>query len=102
MNEFHLLIDDIREFDVDKIAKNAREGKLALLDHDVTHLYMDHDLGDVDEPTGYDVLTWAIMEGHCPDNVMFVTSNPVGRGNMAAALENAGYVKQGHWYRKGS
>ena len=100
MNEFHLLIDDFREFDVDNIAKNAREGKQALLSFPVTHLYMDHDLGDIDEPTGYDVLFWAIARGCCPTNVMLVTSNPVGRDNMAAALIDAGYEKKGNWYRK--
>jgi len=98
MDEFHLLIDDFREFDVDHIAKNAREGQKALLAFPVTHLYMDNDLGDVDEPTGYDVLTWALMRGIHPTNVMLVTSNPVGRDKMAAALENAGYSKKGNWY----
>ena len=101
MNEFHLLIDDFREFDVDHIAKNARDGQQALLSFPVTHLYMDHDLGDVDEPTGYDVLVWALERGTCPPNVQMVTANPVGRDNMVAALENAGYTKDGVWYRQG-
>ena len=101
MNEFHLLIDDFREFDVDHIAKNARDGKKALLAFPVTHLYMDHDLGDVDEPTGYDVLVWALERNAVPANVMMVTSNPVGRDNMAAALESAGYEKKGNWYVQG-
>jgi len=30
-----------------------------------------------------------------------VTSNPVGRDNMARALENIGYTKQGNWYVQG-
>jgi hypothetical protein len=101
MNEFHLLIDDFREFDVDHIAKNARDGQKALLSFPVTHLYMDHDLGDVDEATGYDVLVWAIGRGVVPANVMMVTSNPVGRDNMVAALENIGYTKKGNWYVQG-
>jgi len=101
MNEFHLLIDDFREFDVDHIAKNARDGQQALLSFPVTHLYMDHDLGDVDQPTGYDVLVWALERGVCSPNVQMVTSNPVGRDNMVAALENAGYIKDGVWYRQG-
>ena len=101
MNEFHLLIDDFREFDVDHIAKNAREGQNALLSFPVTHLYMDHDLGDVDEPTGYDVLVWAIGRGVVPANVMMVTSNPVGRDNMVAALKNIGYSQKGGWYVQG-
>jgi len=98
MNEFHLLIDDLREMKMDHIARNARDGQKALLAFPVTHLYMDHDLGDVDEPTGYDVLVWALMRDACPDNVRMVTSNPVGRDRMIAALENAGYEKCGPWH----
>lgn len=101
MNEFHLLIDDFREFDVDHIAKNAREGQQALLSFPVTHLYLDHDLGDVDEPTGHDVLEWGLLRGCIPAHVMLVTANPVGRDNMARALENAGYEKKGNWYVQG-
>jgi len=101
MNEFHLLIDDFREFDVDHIAKNARDGQKALLTFPVTHLYMDHDLGDADEPTGYDVICWAIERGCVPAHVQMVTSNPVGRDNMARALENIGYTKKGNWYVQG-
>lgn len=101
MTEFHLLIDDFREFYVDHIAKNARDGQKALLAFPVTHLYMDHDLGDENEPTGYDVICWAIERGCVPANVTMVTSNPVGRDNMVAALENIGYTRKGNWYVKG-
>jgi len=101
MTEFHLLIDDFREFYVDHIAKNAADGQKALLSFPVTHLYMDHDLGDENEPTGYDVICWAIERGVVPANVTMVTSNPVGRDNMARALENIGYTKQGNWYVQG-
>lgn len=99
MREFHLLIDDERYFKVDLIARNARAAKAALI-MDVTHLYLDHDLGDVDEPTGYDVLVWAIEADYLPPNVMLVTANPVGRSRMEAALENAGYRKAGNWYKR--
>ena len=101
MNEFHLLIDDFREFDVDHIAKTAREGLAALAEYPVTHLYLDHDLGDVGEPTGYDVLNMALHRGILPANVMLVTANPVGRENMERALENAGYEKKGNWFKQG-
>jgi len=103
-NEFHLLIDDFRDYDMDHIARTADDGRKALLSYPVTHLYMDHDLGeygDTAAETGYDVITWALEHGTCPPNVQFVTANPVGRDNMAAALENAGYTKDGVWYRQG-
>lgn len=98
---FHLLIDDFRTLDMDHIAKNAEEGRKALLAFPVTHLYMDHDLGDVGESTGYDVLVWALERGCCPAHVQMVTANPVGRDKMGAALENAGYTKTGVWYKQG-
>jgi len=100
-SEFHLLIDDFREFDVDHIAKTPREGQQALLSFPVTHLYLDHDLGDVDIPTGYEVLVWALERGCVPAHVQLVTANPVGRDKMAAALENAGYERKGLWYIQG-
>ncbi len=104
-DEFHLLIDDFREYDMDHTAKNAEEGRKALLAFPVTHLYMDHDLGGVtcdwSAETGYDILVWALERGVCPPNVQMVTSNPVGRDNMVAALENAGYTKHGEWYKQG-
>jgi hypothetical protein len=100
MDEFHLLIDDMRTATVDHTARDARAGKKALLSFPVTHLYLDHDLGDVGEPTGYDVLVWALERGCAPPNVFFVTQNPVGRDRMISALENAGYTKKNHWYIK--
>jgi len=98
MTEFHLLIDDLRELKMDHVARTAEAGRQALLSFPVTHLYMDHDLGT--DETGYDVLTWALERGCCPDSVYFVTSNPVGRDNMARALEAHGYEKTGPWYCK--
>lgn len=101
MNEFHLLIDDFRTFDVDHIARTPQEGQQALLSFPVTHLYLDHDLGDPDIATGYDVLNWALERGCVPAHVQLVTSNPVGRDNMARALEANGYEKKGVWYIQG-
>jgi hypothetical protein len=101
MNEFHLLIDDFREFDVDHIAKTAQDGRQALLSFPVTHLYMDHDLGHWSDTDGYAVIKWALERGVCPAHVMLVTSNPVGRDNMAAALTHTGYEKKGNWYKQG-
>jgi hypothetical protein len=101
VNEFHLLIDDFREFDVDHIAKTAQDGRQALLSFPVTHLYMDHDLGEYSDTDGYKVVTWALERGVCPAHVQLVTSNPVGRDNMARALENYGYQRKGVWYIQG-
>lgn len=98
MNEFHLLIDDLRQMEMEHTARTASDGRKALLSFPVTHLWMDHDLGET-EDNGYKVLTWALERGCCPPNVTMVTSNPVGRRNMEQALEAHGYVRDGYWYR---
>ena len=99
MNECHLLIDDFRTFDVDHIARNGRDGMQALLDFPVTHLYMDHDLGE-DSPNGYEVITLALLHNVVPNKVLIVSDNPVGRDNIAGALKANGYIKKGNWYEK--
>ncbi len=88
-----LLIDDVRDAGADVIARNAAAGKKMLAQQCWSHLLMDHDLGDVED--GYDVLTWGLAHGFVPDHVQLVTSNPVGRERMAAALIAAGYVARG-------
>ena len=100
MNEFHLLIDDFRYYEMDNIARTAQEGRKALLAFPVTHLYMDHDLGPYSDANGYQVLTWALERGIAPPHVQLVTSNPVGAENMQRALEAHGYEKKGAWYKR--
>ena len=101
MNEFHLLIDDFRFFEMDHIARTGQDGRKALLAFPVTHLYMDHDLGPYSDTNGYQVLTWALERGIAPAHVQLVTSNPVGAENMRRALEAHGYEKKGVWFVQG-
>jgi CheY-like chemotaxis protein len=102
MTELHLLIDDLRELQTDLVVRTSADGKQALIDHPVTHLYMDHDLGEMDGEfrNGYEVLAWALENGRCPPNVLLVTWNSVGRKNMEQALEASGYRRNGNWYTK--
>lgn len=101
MAEFHLLIDDLRELNVDLTARNGEDGLAALREHGdrVTHLYMDHDLGE-DTMDGYSVLSTALDEGIHPQTVILVTMNSVGRENMARALEAHGYRRLGQRFTK--
>lgn len=96
MNELHLLIDDFRNVGEDVVCRTPHEGKAFLAENAVTHLYIDHDLGpdpDGNEyENGYKVVVWALENGHCPTNVQIVSSNPVGRRNIEAALVEHGYV----------
>lgn len=86
-----LLIDDLRNTPSDFIARTPDAGKEALrrLSPLLTHVIFDHDLGEGE--SGYDVMTWALDNDFMPDNVQLVTSNPVGRDNMIAALLANGY-----------
>lgn len=86
-----LLIDDIRDLNTDVIARTPEAGMKLLALGGWDCLCLDHDLAT--EKTGYDVLVWAIECGFLPKMVQLVTSNPVGRQNMTAALENAGFRK---------
>jgi len=87
-----LLIDDIRTFGVDMIARNAEAGRIALCNITWDGVIMDHDLGC--KETGYDVLKWALEHRCLPERVQLCTMNPVGRVGMANLLRSAGYSGQ--------
>jgi hypothetical protein len=93
-----LLIDDMRNFDVDAIARTPDAARTMLKDIAWETVYFDHDLGP-DVESGYDILTWALendlLQGA---RVMLVTSNPSGRLRMEAALENHGYRRSGQYF----
>jgi len=87
-----LLIDDIRDFNVDVIARNGKSGKAMLLSQEWDTVYFDHDLGD--RINGYELLTFALESGLLnKSRVEIVTGNPVGRKNMEAALKDSGFVE---------
>jgi hypothetical protein len=95
-----LLIDDIRDLNTDAIARTAGAGKALLKAYPWECLCLDHDLGETSE-TGYQVLLWAINENALPEKVQLVTSNPVGRANMAQTLLANGYrSKDGFNFQK--
>jgi hypothetical protein len=73
----------------------AQPGKFV---NTVTHLSLDHDLGN-NIPTGYAVLVWLEQKVH--DDPLFPvpeitihSANPVGRSNMIRALESIKRIKQ--------
>ena len=100
--EIHLLIDDMRSVGEDVVARTPHEGKEILQNLEVTHLYIDHDLGpDLDGneyENGYKVICWAIENGCLPPNIQIVSSNPVGRKNIEAALNQEGYFRRGGYW----
>lgn len=85
-----LLIDDVRDLNTEAIARTPEAGRKLLALGGWKCLCLDHDLAAAE--SGYDILVWALELGLVPAMVQLVTSNPVGRSNMRAALETAGYV----------
>lgn len=58
----------------------------------VTHLSLDHDLGDdAHGGTGYDVLVWieeaVVLRGYVPPVISIHTANPAARKRMEAAMK---------------
>lgn len=106
MKELHLLIDDCRNLDdMDLIARTYSVGISCLIMLSVTHLYLDHDLGE--EKTGYDILKFMAdysilgFKHKMPGFIQLVTSNPVGKENMKNLLISEGYSsKDGHNFYK--
>ena len=88
-----VLIDDIRNMDVDIICRNSRAGLRVLkeLNGDFEILYIDHDLGDHDQMNGYQIIETAIYFDWLPKTVQIVSMNPVGRENISRALLNSGF-----------
>ena len=84
-----LLIDDMRNLDVDVIARTPEAGRKMLALGGWEGLLLDHDLGQCE--SGASILDWAIANGFAPSKVTRVTSNPVGAANMARALRASGY-----------
>lgn len=59
----------------------------------VTHLSLDHDLGDDQRGTGYDVLLWieqevALRQFIPPANIAVHSANPAARMRMLAAIDS--------------
>jgi len=86
-----LLIDDLRDIKCELIARTYQSG-LDLLKSNYTEIHtlvLDHDLGE--ERTGYHLIKEAIQLNIVPQNVIIVSSNPVGVANISNALQSFGY-----------
>lgn len=58
----------------------------------VTHISLDHDLGDDQRGTGYDVLVWieqeVVVRQFVPPEIVIHTANPAARQRMQAAVDS--------------
>ena len=87
-----LYVDDIRIAPEGWVqAWNVKQALKFLSAEEVTHLSLDHDLGDADDNTGYDIMKWielrVYMENFPLPEITFHTANPTGHANMQAALD---------------
>lgn len=87
-----LYVDDVRIApDGWAQAWNAKQAIKYLAHGNVTHLSLDHDLGDPNKDTGYDIMNWieqaVAFEVITLPEITFHTANPTGRKNMQAALD---------------
>jgi len=98
-----LFIDDIRDpYDDDFVVVRSYDDAIHYMRQQGCPLFIsfDHDLGDADERTGYDIAKW-IVERDLNDRGKFIpdefdfhvhSANPVGVGNIIGLL--TGYLKQ--------
>ena len=89
-----IFLDDKRQEPEDWVRCYWPNEVIALLEKhgpEVTHLSLDHDLGDDDRGTGYTVMLWLeeqVLLGKLKyiPIITFHTDNPVGREKMASSL----------------
>lgn len=94
--ELHkLFIDDLRDPPGNGwiIARSATAAKLALAHGGIGFVSFDHDLGDDEDGTGYDVAAW--IEEHAANGALpriswtVHSANPVGRERIVMAMRSA-------------
>lgn len=70
-----------------------------LLGGGVTHLSLDHDLGDDARGTGYDVILWleeaVARRGFVPPEITVHTANPAARRRMEAGAARIRHLARG-------
>ena len=87
-----VFLDDIREPPQGWVlVRTAHEAIAALATGKVTHISLDHDLGDDDKNgTGYDVVLWieeaVALRAFVPPALSIHSANVVGRQRMEAAI----------------
>jgi len=91
-----LLIDDFRDLKADRVARTFDDGITALRDEGPWEmLYLDHDLGEQPPKDGYGIACWLERNiNRFPEQIIIVSSNPVGVKNIERVLDRF-YYKTG-------
>ena len=84
-------LDDLRTPPEDWVLVQWPEEAIKLLETgEVTELSLDHDLGDDDRGTGYDVILWieekVITQGFIPPKIKVHSANSSAREKMEAGI----------------
>lgn len=87
-----IYLDDIRDAPEGWIRAYWPSEVIALLGQGgVTEISLDHDLGDDQRGTGYDVICWieeaVVARGFVPPKIVIHSANPVGRERMLRGIE---------------
>jgi hypothetical protein len=87
-----LWLDDIREAPPDWVRVYWPEEAIAHLKKGtVSHVSLDHDLGDDARGTGYDVIRWieeaVVTTAFVPPVIAIHSANPVGRERMLRGID---------------
>ena len=99
-----LLIDDMRDIYCTVIARTFDDGlRIAIELGPWDELYIDHDLGDEGNRTGYDLLMRLLQSAPCylPKKIIIVTNNPVGKERMEYVVKEIDAKRKEHeeWKR---
>ena len=95
MSNMKLWVDDIRKMPkhYHYHAKTSKEAIVILQKMRISEISLDHDLGEEENGTGYDVAKWiekaAYHKAIQPIIMHIHTANPVGYKNIEVALKNA-------------
>lgn len=95
-----LYLDDKRDPPAGWVKVMCAKSAIAFLksNTNVTHLSLDHDLGDDSKGTGYDVLLWieeqVATSDYNPPKISIHTANPSARIKMESALESIDRLKR--------
>jgi len=86
-----IFLDDERELPAGWVGARWPEEVIILLEAGgVTDISLDHDLGDDEHGTGYDVLLWieeaVATRGFVPPKLQVHSANPSARSKMEAAI----------------
>lgn len=90
-----LLVDDYRNYAVDAVARDFRSGARELKTTRYDGLMIDYQLSTMGmEPTGLNLLEWAVLRKCLPPRIYIVSTHPDGVKRIEEFLRSHGYVQK--------